>query len=118
MWPTAGFGRAGLCAAARARVAGGKQCPILANIVRRICPSNEPTNTGLPKREAFHRRTNQDLNILNSVYGYPKRRKYSVAVKQRIVEESFQPGASVARVAQAHGVNAKQVFSSVCAGAI
>ena len=28
-----------------------------------------------------------------------------------MVEESFQPGASVARVARAHGVNANQVFS-------
>jgi transposase len=27
-----------------------------------------------------------------------------------MVEESFQPGASVARVARAHGVNANQVF--------
>jgi len=39
-----------------------------------------------------------------------KRRKYSIAEKRRIVEESFQPGASVARVARAHGVNANQVF--------
>src|SRR5579872_2066029 len=40
-----------------------------------------------------------------------KRRKYSIAEKRRIVEESFEPGASVARVARAHGVNANQVFS-------
>ena len=40
----------------------------------------------------------------------PKRRRYSIAEKRRIVEESFQPGASVARVARAHGVNANQVF--------
>ena len=39
-----------------------------------------------------------------------KRRRYSIAEKRRIVEESFQPGASVARVARAHGVNANQVF--------
>jgi transposase len=31
--------------------------------------------------------------------------------RRRIVEETFAPGASVARVAQAHGVNANQVFS-------
>ena len=30
--------------------------------------------------------------------------------KRRIVEETLQPGASVARVARAHGVNANQVF--------
>ena len=41
----------------------------------------------------------------------PKRRRYSIAVKRRIVEESFQPGSSVARVARAHGINANQVFS-------
>ena len=40
-----------------------------------------------------------------------KRRRYSIAVKRRIVEESFQPGSSVARVARAHGINANQVFS-------
>jgi transposase len=39
-----------------------------------------------------------------------KRRKYSIAEKRRIVEETFEPGASVARVARAHGVNANQVF--------
>lgn len=41
----------------------------------------------------------------------PKRRKYSVAEKRRIVEESFQPGSSVSRVARGHGVNANQVFT-------
>ena len=40
-----------------------------------------------------------------------KRRKYSITEKRHIVEESFRPGASVARVARAHGVNANQVFS-------
>lgn len=39
-----------------------------------------------------------------------KRRRYSIAEKRRMVEESFQPGASVARVARAHGVNANQAF--------
>lgn len=39
-----------------------------------------------------------------------KRRRYSIAEKRRIVEESFEPGTSVARVARAHGVNANQVF--------
>jgi transposase len=40
----------------------------------------------------------------------PKRRRYSIAEKRRIVEESFQPTVSVARVARAHGINANQVF--------
>jgi transposase len=35
----------------------------------------------------------------------------SVAEKRRIVELTFEPGASVASVARAHGVNANQVFA-------
>jgi len=34
----------------------------------------------------------------------------SVAEKRRIVEQTLEPGASVARVAQAHGVNPNVVF--------
>ncbi len=41
----------------------------------------------------------------------PKRRQRSIAEKRRIVEETYVAGASVARVARAHGVNANQVFS-------
>ncbi len=41
----------------------------------------------------------------------PQRRRHSIVEKQRIVEETLQPGASVARVARAHGVNANQVFA-------
>jgi transposase len=41
---------------------------------------------------------------------HPPRRLHSVEKKRRIVEETLQPHASVARVAQAHGVNANQVF--------
>ena|SRR5208283_2578806 len=39
------------------------------------------------------------------------RRRRSVAEKRRIVEETLEPEASVARVARAHGVNANQVFA-------
>jgi transposase len=39
-----------------------------------------------------------------------KRRFRTVEEKRRIVEETLVPGASVARVARAHGVNANQVF--------
>ena len=35
----------------------------------------------------------------------------AVAEKRRIVEQTFEPGASVAKVARAHGVNANQVFA-------
>jgi transposase len=34
-----------------------------------------------------------------------------VPEKRRIVEETLEPGASVAKVARAHGVNANQVFA-------
>jgi transposase len=40
-----------------------------------------------------------------------KRRRHPVVEKRRIVEETLLPGASVARVAREHGVNANQVFA-------
>jgi transposase len=41
----------------------------------------------------------------------PPRRRWAVGEKCRIVEQTLKPGASVALVARAHGVNANQVFS-------
>jgi len=41
----------------------------------------------------------------------PKRRFRSALEKRGIVEETLEPGASVAKVARAHGVNANQVFA-------
>ncbi len=40
----------------------------------------------------------------------PKRQLRSIAEKRQIVEETMVEGASVARIARAHGVNANQVF--------
>ena len=40
-----------------------------------------------------------------------KRRRRSVEEKRRIVEETLEAGASVARVALRHGINANQVFA-------
>src|SRR5437667_10686623 len=40
----------------------------------------------------------------------PKRQYRTIDEKQRIVEETLVEGASVARVARAHGINANQVF--------
>lgn len=40
----------------------------------------------------------------------PQRQRRSIAEKRRIVEETLLPGASVARVARAQGINANQVF--------
>ena len=42
--------------------------------------------------------------------GEPTRRRWAVAEKRRIVEQTLAEGGSVARVARAHGVNANQVF--------
>jgi transposase len=38
------------------------------------------------------------------------RQRRSIAKKRKIVEQTMQPGASVTRVAQQHGVKAHQVF--------
>lgn len=40
-----------------------------------------------------------------------KRQRRSPELKGKIVEESLAPGASVARIARAYGVNANQVFA-------
>jgi transposase len=40
----------------------------------------------------------------------PKRMHRSVDEKRRIVEATFAPGTSIARVARKHGVNSNQVF--------
>ena len=40
----------------------------------------------------------------------PQRQRRSIAEKRRIVEETLATGASVARVARGHGINANQVF--------
>jgi transposase len=42
--------------------------------------------------------------------GHTKRRRRTVEEKRRIVEETLEAGASVARVARRHAVNANQVF--------
>jgi transposase len=39
-----------------------------------------------------------------------KRRRRSIAERRRVVEETLAPGASVARIARTHGINANQVF--------
>jgi transposase len=40
----------------------------------------------------------------------PQRQRRSIAEKRGVVEETLVEGASVARVARAHGINANQVF--------
>jgi transposase len=55
------------------------------------------TSSKAPRTDSLGRRTGP-------------RRKYTAAEKRRIVEESAQPGTSVAVVAQRHGINANQLF--------
>ena len=43
--------------------------------------------------------------------GKDTRRKQSEALKQELVERSLQPGASVAAIAQEHGINANLRFN-------
>lgn len=40
----------------------------------------------------------------------PRRQRRSIAEKRKLVELAMRPGASVARVAREHGVNANMVF--------
>jgi transposase len=51
------------------------------------------------------------IDIPDQAGAPPTRERRSVATKRKIVEETLAPGASVARVARANGVNANQVFS-------
>jgi len=44
------------------------------------------------------------------VFGNRRRRRHALSEKRRLVELTFQPGASVAQVARANGVNANQLF--------
>ena len=46
----------------------------------------------------------------NESAGAAQRQHRSIAEKRRIVEETLVEGASVARIARTHGVNANQVF--------
>ncbi len=43
--------------------------------------------------------------------GNDTRRKHSDALKQELVERSLEPGASVAAIAQEHGINANLLFN-------
>ena len=51
-----------------------------------------------------------DTVAVESVAASRKRLRRTPEEKRRIVEATFVPGASIARVAREHGVNANQVF--------
>ncbi len=56
-----------------------------------------------------------DTSAERALSSHPaNRHRRSVVEKRRIVEETLAEGASVARVARAHGVNANQVFHWRC----
>jgi transposase len=50
-----------------------------------------------------------DVDVSGGVEAEPRRRR-SALERRRVVEETLEAGASVARVALKHGVNANQVF--------
>jgi len=50
-----------------------------------------------------------DVELSGGLGAVPRRRR-SAAERRRVVEETLEAGASVARVALKHGVNANQVF--------
>jgi len=62
-------------------------------------------------RKDTTRRSESETGIIQKVpLAAPQRQQRTVEEKRRIVEETLAEGASVARVARAHGVNANQVF--------
>jgi len=50
------------------------------------------------------------VDTSKQVLGGARRRRWPIGDKQRIVQETLEPGASVARTAQRYAVNANQVF--------
>ncbi len=50
------------------------------------------------------------VDSVEVVFGNRPRRRHALSEKLRMVELTFQPGASVAQVARANGVNANQLF--------
>ncbi|GAC1438291.1 MAG: transposase [Terriglobales bacterium] len=57
------------------------------------------------------RQVSDGITAKSESLGAAQRQRRSIAEKRRIVEETLVEGASVARVARAHGINANQVFS-------
>jgi len=49
------------------------------------------------------------MNELSVVNPAPKRKRYTKAFKHKVIAASLQPGASVARVALEHGLNANML---------
>jgi transposase len=58
----------------------------------------------------FHAYLVSETEAVEAVAPSHKRQRRTREEKRRIVEATFVPGASIARVAREHGVNANQVF--------
>jgi transposase len=54
--------------------------------------------------------TTREVDTSKQILGGVRRRRWPIGEKQRIVQETLEPGASVARTAQRYGVNANQIF--------
>jgi transposase len=50
----------------------------------------------------------EQVHVVTSV---ERRRRWSPQEKQQIVEETYQPGASLSQVARKYGINPSQVFT-------
>ena len=56
------------------------------------------------------RQVSDGMTSKSELLGAGQRQRRNIGEKRRIVEETLVEGASVARVARAHGINANQVF--------
>src|SRR5438477_12399047 len=56
------------------------------------------------------RQVSDGITSESELLGAAQRQRRSIAEKRSIVEETLAEGASVARIARAHGINANQVF--------
>jgi transposase len=54
--------------------------------------------------------TRTEVDTSKRILGGVRRRRWPIGEKQRIVQETLEPGASVARIAQRYAVNANQIF--------
>jgi transposase len=59
----------------------------------------------------MNRWTLKIVNEISTSTTSSRRTRYPLEFKLRIVEASFAPGASIARVAREHGLNANQLFN-------
>jgi len=65
---------------------------------------------GESEHDSSMMRTRESGEVVVGAEEVARRRHRSKLERRRIVEESLEPGASVAVIARAHGVNANQVF--------